>query len=653
MRSELGWEKALAVGAMRMFPPTLRAGIVEQPDFQRRFDLRRDPVLNINAVGAQFRRSDLFDAARLVLTGAAVQTELRASQGEAWLVTAAAPFGITLARDTATCVVSEMACLSPVSVVRVDWFQQQAGVYAALEPTLTEWHEILVQRALADDELEPLLGALRLVPSRVSASLHEALANASFGPDDLVPSDIRYFDWLAAAPGNGVGLQEFFATTVASRVRSLVSEDPGEGLKAVFLLGSHSRLADLVEVGSVPPDALVRAFVWIASHGDRMSQVAAIECGLRLLRECPDLEPSLAAMARDIAGDVPDDPGGRLKLASGLAALVEGEVARRSVARGRPPFWRRLVTIAHACTVERGVLASGLDVAGIAKWALNGGGSMYYMQTLVDLRCEPRWFPEFMSAHQLKAEWIGRVWNAAERYRESVQAGELSEILWGDGLASVKSQLTLPQAWLPGPLEGGLEAQRELPAALEAHIRTSLEAEELTPTSFYGLVNASLLLRVESHLSGLAAHGLRRVRYQLRQVDAHDDAFPLLHGLATVAAVTRSAELAAEVRVLARAARRRDVGRLSPEACARIALIAAAANAERSPWGKCIGEWLTELAFSEMALEEAGSLQSDLQMLLHLEPDLWETCGRAEAALAAFVASASDVPAERRPHAHG
>jgi hypothetical protein len=327
---------------------------------------------------------------------------------------------------------------------------------------------------------------------------------------------------------------------------------------------------------------------------------------------------------------------------SGLVALVEGEVARRSIARGRPPFWRRLVTIAHACTLEREVLARGLELAGIAKWALNSGGSLYYLQTLVDLRREPRWFPDLLAADQLKAEWIGRVWSAAERHRDSVPAGELSEILWGEGATSIKSQLVFPNAWLPGPLEGGVEAVRDLPAELEAGIRASLEAEELTPTSFYGLVNASLLLRVDSRLSGLAAEGLRRIGYQLRQVNANDDPFPLLHGLAKVAAVTRSAELAGEVRILVRAVRRGRSKRLSPEACARIALVASGANSEQSGWAKSIGEWLTELAFSEMTIEEAVSLQSDVHMLLHIDPDLWGTCGRAEAALAAFVASMPD-----------
>ncbi len=642
MPTEPAWERALAAAAMRTFPNQLRAGVLERADFRERFGLGSDAVLNISPIETQFLRSELFEAARLVLSGAALSTELQSRQGESWVVAVGSPHGITLTREGETCVVPEAACVSPHGTIRLEWFQQQVGVFQ-IESRLALWRDTLAARALSDTEIEPLLSDLRAVPRRVSASIREAIVSGSFEPAELVPADARYFELLSARPENEAGLRDYFATTVAAYVRSLIDGDTGEGLKWAFLLGSHSSLADLVDVANARRDEVVGAFAWIASRGDRVSQVAAIESGLRLLHDWPELEPSIAAMARDIAADKPDEPGGRLQLVSGLVALVEGEVARRSIARGRPPFWRRLVTIAHAGTLEREVLARGLDLAGIAQWALNSGGSLYYLQTLVDLRQEPRWFPDFLSAEQLKAEWIGRVWTAAERNRDKVPAGALSEILWGEGAASIKSQLEFPSAWLPGPLEGGVEAVRDLPAELEASIRASLEAEELTPTSFYGLVNASLLLRVDSRLSGLAADGLRRIGYQLRQVSADDDPFPLLHGLAKVAAVTRSAELGGEVRILVRAVRRGTSKRLTPEACARIALVACAAHFEQVDWAKSIGEWLTELAFTDMTAEEAVSLQSDVHLLLHIEPDLWATCGRAEAALAAFVASTPDA----------
>ena len=106
-----------------------------------------------------------------------------------------------------------------------------------------------------------------------------------------------------------------------------------------------------------------------------------------------------------------------------------------------------------------------------------------------------------------------------------------------------------------------------------------------------------------------------------------------------VSAVSRSKELADEVRILARGARRREGKKLSPEASARIALIAAAAHQDETTWSSFVGEWLTELGFADMTADQATALQGWLYILFHLEPRFWENCGRGEAALAAFVAS--------------
>jgi hypothetical protein len=195
-------------------------------------------------------------------------------------------------------------------------------------------------------------------------------------------------------------------------------------------------------------------------------------------------------------------------------------------------------------------------------------------------------------------------------------------------------------------LEGGTKAVGEIPPDLETQIRESLAAEELAPNSFFGLVNASLVFRIDSQLSDLAAQGLKRVGYQLRKHSTSNEPVQLVRNLAMVAAVTRSKALAGEVRVLDRVARRRYASTLSPDASLRIALISAAASADTSEWSEFIGEWLTELAFSEMTMEQAVDLQGTLRLLLHIEPPLWSTCGRAEAALSSFIASFPNMDGE-------
>ena len=144
----------------------------------------------------------------------------------------------------------------------------------------------------------------------------------------------------------------------------------------------------------------------------------------------------------------------------------------------------------------------------------------------------------------------------------------------------------------------------------------------------------------------MAARALARAGYQFRKSSGGDEAFALLNGLAMVGAVTRSTALAKGVQILARIGRLHARESFSPDAVARVALIAAAANEGFSGWREAVGDWVTELAFAEMSREEAVALQQVLGVLLEIEPRLWSACGRAVAAVQAVVRSLPDETGE-------
>ncbi len=62
-------------------------------------------------------------------------------------------------------------------------------------------------------------------------------------------------------------------------------------------------------------------------------------------------------------------------------------------------------------------------------------------------------------------------------------------------------------------------------------------------------------------------------------------------------------------------------------------MIAAAAFEELLDWNDFVGDWLTELAFQKLQSAESKQLHSHVLKLCHIVPELWVTCGRAEAAL--------------------
>jgi hypothetical protein len=257
------------------------------------------------------------------------------------------------------------------------------------------------------------------------------------------------------------------------------------------------------------------------------------------------------------------------------------------------------------------------------------------------MRREPPWNPDFVLPEQLNAEFIGRIIGAAHPNTPKVKSSGLRELLTGSDANGLQSRLNFPFSFLPGPLEGGVESVTEMPSDVEEKLRSDLQEAELTPRSFVSLVNSALIFRIGPSLAQLAAEGLRRVKHQLRQIKSQDEAFSLLSGLATVASVTRSADLADEVRILMRVVRRRPGIEIAQENAMRIALVAAAANPDLTKWCKFVGDCMAEFAFEDVSTDEALGLRHHIHVLRQLEPQLWVTTGRADAAICAFIESAA------------
>ena len=104
-----------------------------------------------------------------------------------------------------------------------------------------------------------------------------------------------------------------------------------------------------------------------------------------------------------------------------------------------------------------------------------------------------------------------------------------------------------------------------------------------------------------------------------------------------VSAATRSTKLAAEVRGMVRKYRSDEEGRLSVREALEVGLMACASESRFSDWSVMVGDWLSELAFGDLREEEGGILFSYLRGLCDVVPELWTFCGRAEAAVVAYM----------------
>jgi hypothetical protein len=239
----------------------------------------------------------------------------------------------------------------------------------------------------------------------------------------------------------------------------------------------------------------------------------------------------------------------------------------------------------------------------------------------------------------MKADFFGRIMIAAKNCEQNIKDGELSDLVLATESGSLYSLTDFFHPYLPGPLEGAEESQNILPAEIAKMIEIQLGAEEVKPLSFTALVNSALIFRIDADQAKLAARALKLGSYRLANIENKPQLLAILNGLATVAAVARSHPLADELRILVRSYRRDPQYALSIQEAMRICVVAAASRTDFSKWREFAGDWLMELAFSDLEGEDGKVLHSHLRCLCHAVPELWVSCGRADAALLAYNGS--------------
>jgi len=393
-----------------------------------------------------------------------------------------------------------------------------------------------------------------------------------------------------------------------------------------------------IDVDQFPREDLARAFDFLNKHGDRTSQIGAVELGLRILSSRPEIEPALVRLIEQTRDDDVDGQASDFKLLSALFLLVDGELSRARLMSAEPPFFRRFAAFSQAALIHRQLVNSDIDIDSFCEWAFNNRGEQFYLQSLADLRLEPHWNPGLATASQMRAGFLGRIIIAAISNEQNIKGGRLDDIILGTESGIIQSLNDSFSLYLPGPLEGAENSRSMLPAAIVEAIETQLSAEVVGPSSFIALVNSALIFRVGADHADLAAKALKLGSYRLANVEDRAQLLATLNGLATAAGVARSHTLANELRVLVRRYMRDTQYSLSTEEAVRICLVASASHAGMEEWRDFAGEWLTELALGDLVEDAGVGFLSHLRCICNAIPELWVSCGRADAALMAYNA---------------
>lgn len=520
-------------------------------------------------------------------------------------------------------------------------FHRMADDAGLLESHRGHWIKILRERALNNNEMGQVHRDLEDTPNRLMYRLRESLRGGETPHDLFVPESRRYYERLIGHLADAENVREHAANGAHDLVAELTAWSPRKGFSLALPLASQAAYSAVIPAADLSEEVVRDVYDALVSNGDMLSRLAAVEIGLPLLSDRPWLADSIWELINIIRTENPEAGDDGFSDLSRYFILADSELSRLGVLRDAPHFYRRAASFAQATLIQRQLNAVGADLTNFRKWIDQHFSPQFYAQSLVDMRLAPRWHPELINSVQLKQEFIGRILGAAEASKGRLGDGRLAALLCptSEHEESLVSSAKFPLPYFPGPLEGDFPPPQGLPDDAQEVIDEQLSLPELTPKSFIASVNLAKLYAIEEKFACRISERLKSGKYHFHEIKSDEEFAAVLSGLAVVAAVTRSEELAIDVRILVRKYRRDPTHKISMSTACRTVFFAAAANQGLEGWCGYIGDAVEELAFGALSRDEAGILQGLIRRICEAEPALWTSIGAAEAALSTYLGS--------------
>jgi hypothetical protein len=629
-----------ALTVLQLVPPRIGDALLNKPDFIGDSGVHVTTMIVFHAGAVRFDRGLLFDGLRRFLAEDLTNLSIDDVDGNGWdIVKRPGRLLNTLSieRQGLKFDVPATWAFSEDVALRLEAFEAAANEVNLPQLDVEKWRDMLRVRPISDQEHGSLCRDFELTPLGLSAGISDSIARGSVGANTLVPRSTSYFQNLVGAGSAVESIEQYAMEYGPLHCIRLTNWQPVEGVKQSLLLSAHEAITRNIRVSHLGSDELVSLLNWAETSADLISKLGIVEMIIRDKDASVEMAASAERMIRQILDDDPADEDGRFASLSTLIIFAGDELARNEAVSAYRPFMQRLAAIAQASLIERCAISAGLTPSLLAKGVSNAHrGRFFYLRAMVDMRREPRWLPDFIAADQLKAEFIGRLATLSDNHKDRLATSPLSSILLGDEPDGVRAQIEFLKSFLPGPLEGATVSQLPVPEQMLASIER-LDTSHLEPLSFASLINSALIFKVDAQHAWRAASALRRARYQVRESGDSSHLYSMISGLAAVAAVTGSVELADDVRILSRATRRTSPAEISVSVEFKIALVAAASRREFAEWARFVGDWAYELANEVNDASEAEEVLVNLQCLVEIEPALIATFGKAEAALKAFT----------------
>ena len=509
---------------LALIPETIRNSMIQDAEFLEAFgpSLRSEAIVSFSG-GTWLELNTLIDAFAEVDRTNGVVTVCDEDAQEWHVSFDTNDQGIRcpkLTRENHTSYFPEGTLLLSDPSARERQFHSLADDAGLLGSYRERWLKILRERSLSNNEMGQIHRDLEDTPYRLMRGLREALRGGKIPSDLFVPENRRYYERLIGNLDDAESVLEHAGSGAQELITELIAWKPRSGFLLSLPLASQAAYSAVIPVANLSENVVREAYDALVSNGDMLSRLAAVEIGLPLLSERPWLADPICDLINIIRTEDPEAGDDGFSDLSRYFILADAEISRLGILRGAPCFYRRAASFAQATLIQRQFNAVSADLDGFRKWIDQHFCPQFYAQSLVDMRLAPRWYPDLISAVQIKQEFVGRILYAAEANKERLGDGRLAALLSPntEHEETLVSAAKFPHPFFFGPLEGNLPPPQGLPEDAKEIIEEQLSHPELTTKSFIAAVNLANIYAIKEELAVRIAKRLRSGKYHFQEI---------------------------------------------------------------------------------------------------------------------------------------
>ena len=617
-------------------PPSIREAVLADSDFVGKYKLTGSLLIRFRQLGIAFNSPALIGALQQLFQGSSPVTVNDTSNQLCKLQFDDQDRSVpVLVREDDRIPLDEFLMFSTNCSVRVQSFNRVADYYGLLKSQRNEWQQLLGRQVPTGHEFDSIIQDLRDTSSLVQQSISHSILQGDVSVDVIAPTSRQYYARLVGRYDMSETVHAFIQGGLSTVLDDHLECVLDGGIERCLSMAIHPSVVNQIPLHSDVATAFEDCADQIAESGDVVSQVGAIELGMRLLDSVPGIARKIGPLIKAVWNDAVESATSRFAAFHKLFIMIDIRLVQMRVLADCPPFYRRAASLAQAALVQSVFLRCGIDGDALASSVHESRLIFHHLQSLGDMRLEPRWHPGYASPTHFKASMCIRVSRALQgaasrmgRARtEELVGREFADMFDGDQYSSV--------GLLPSPVEGGIPDIPNCPDESLASLRSALRDEVVRTTSFRAFATTSFFFRVDDVTLCDVLDAMERSLDDLIWGAARADAISVLTVLAMAGGVTRHAGFAERIhslllRILHRTRDIVDVG----HAC-EIGLVACCCSSSYGEWQVRVSDWFDALAGVPLDSEQATVLLWMVETVCYLFPELWISCGKSYAAFEA------------------